>query len=321
MLRGLKITSVFSGLLALVSTSAVADDPPDATKPPTVVAGARVETILPRPAPTPARQAILEDDIDPYAVPDPRTIVLRGPVTHDAAGNTIRRIDLRDYLGDMNWPTPVPPEQLLAIEPRFRYLYTPWESPWVLEQKLRILHQDERDQQARAFNQADMARRTSRLLSYHDKALQQGLDLLHEGEYQKAVVKLTMASKLNEGDPASRIHLAQARLALGHYAEAAAVLRRALQLQPKLVYADLELDSYFPEPGTLSKFTDQLGDWMRNATPTSEIEFLLGFFEFQRDHIESANRAFQRAALGLKKDNLTRDLLEITRPPLKTAGR
>lgn len=319
MMRG--FGSIQVGVILLATGLAYCGDPPTANTPrPTAPPAARPKDS----GSSQARLAILEDDIDPQAVVDPRTTVLRGPVTRDSAGNRVRRIDLRDYYGDAYWPTPMPPDDLVAVEPRFRYLYNPWESPWVTEQRLRILHADERDQQARAFNQADMARRANRLLSYHEKALQQGLDLLHDGEYQKAVVKLTMASKLNEGDPASRLHLAQARLALGHYAEAAAVLRRALQLQPKLMYADLSLDSYYPDAGTLSRFTDQLVAWMRNNEPTCEIDFLLGFCEFQRDHIEAANRAFQEAAVGLRKDLLTHDFLEISRPPANTntvAGR
>lgn len=306
-------------VLGLLAGSVLADDPVMQVKPPAeqprtkVVAGARAVN------PTPgATNALLQIESDPYAVPDPRTtVIFSGPAQYDSAGNAIRRVDLRNYLGN-DWPTPLRPD-LIAVDPRWRYSYNPWEAPWVTEQQLRILREDERDQEARAFNQADMARRNIRLLNYHDQALQQGLDHLRAGEYQKAVLKFTMASKLNEGDPASRIHLAQARLALGHYAEAAAVLRRALQLQPKLIYADLELDSFFPEEGTLKKATQRLGEWMHDATPTAEIEFLYGFFQFQCENLDSAHRAFQRAAVGLRKDNLTHDLLEVTKPASMSA--
>lgn len=172
----------------------------------------------------------------------------------------------------------------------------------------------ERDYQYHRFNVNDMNRRKARVLSQQEKALRLGLGRLRDGEYARAVVALSLAAELDHGDPACRIHLAQARLALGHYDEAGKVLRRALQLQPKLVYADLHLERYYPTEATLDALADRLSEQVRQGGATAEVLFLHGYLEFQRGRFDVAHAAFRRVSELLPKDSLTSTYLDITRP-------
>ncbi|MBK8913664.1 MAG: tetratricopeptide repeat protein [Phycisphaerales bacterium] len=169
----------------------------------------------------------------------------------------------------------------------------------------------------REFNQWDMDRRQQRLESAHDRMLAQGTDLLRRGEYLRAVIALSAAADLDQGDAASRVQLAQARLALGHYEDAAAALRRALQLQPKLAYMDLRLADRLPAEADLGVQVAGLAEALRSGEGGGEEWFLLGYVEFQRGRFAEAHAAFSRAAPLLGKDDLTRVYLDLTKPAQK----
>lgn len=169
------------------------------------------------------------------------------------------------------------------------------------------------------FNILDMNRRKERILSNQQKALVLGLERLRDGDYARSVVALSMAADLDQGDPACRIHLAQARLALGHYDEAGKVLRRALQLQPKLAYADLHIERYYPTEQTLESLTNQLVATLRSRRVSADELFLAGYLEYQRGRFTAAYNAFSRVAESMRDDSLTRVFLGITRPAVIVA--
>jgi tetratricopeptide (TPR) repeat protein len=194
------------------------------------------------------------------------------------------------------------------------YRYGEYSSPHWLADTYRSLRYVERKERERRFNRKDMAERKERLLNQHEEALAAGLRRLKQGDTAQATVALTLAAKLNHGDPACRIHLAQARLAQGHYREAGLALRRALQLQPLLIYADLHLGRYYAEKGALDEHTDGLAKWVQENEARPEVYFLLGYLEFQRGDFEAANAAFERVREALPNDDLTREYLTITKP-------
>ena len=175
-----------------------------------------------------------------------------------------------------------------------------------------------RDQErGRISNVRDMKRRKTRLLASHEKALRLGLGELRSGQYAQAVVALQMAAELNHGDPACRIHLAQARMAQGHYEDAGEVLRRALQLQPKLAYVSLDLASRYREPEEFDRHVDALAAHIKEARRGVNTWFLLGYMEFQRGNLDEANAAFKGVAGVMPKDSLTETYLKITKPARK----
>lgn len=191
--------------------------------------------------------------------------------------------------------------------------YDPLSLHWAIAEAYEAGRLAERYDGRRARAERDALERAERQSTAHGRALDAGLEKLKAGEYSRAVTALTMAAKLNHGDPACRIHLAQARLALGHYTESARALRRALQLQPKLVYVDLKLESYFPDDVRLEALAGTLHKWIDEHNASAEICFLAGFVDFQRGEFATAHRWLKRAAEGLTRDDLTRDLLEITK--------
>jgi len=159
------------------------------------------------------------------------------------------------------------------------------------------------------------AQRKQHLLSAHDQATEEGIVLMQAGAYRAAVISLTRASQLDQGDPGCRIHLALARVALGHDIEAAKVLRRALELQPKLVPMQLELEQYYPSADEFEAQVDALRSRVgRNTVASADEYFVLGFLEFQRGRYDHAHAAFRHAARGLPKDRRVQTYLELTKP-------
>jgi tetratricopeptide (TPR) repeat protein len=173
---------------------------------------------------------------------------------------------------------------------------------------------DERYDFERLRNELEFTQREDRLLRKHGTTIRQGVALLQAGDYVAAAKMLAFAAELNHGDPACRVHLAQARLALGHYVEAAAVLRRALELQPKLLYAPINLRDYYPQPEALDDHVEAMIEHVRENCTSGEEDFLLGFFEWQRGESDRAHYAFASAARKLRSDELSVRCLDLTKP-------
>lgn len=173
---------------------------------------------------------------------------------------------------------------------------------------------DERRDESRRANNADMQRRAERLMSAHERATRQGVELIKAGEYHRAIVALEMAAALNQGDPACRIHLAEARLVLGQYRAAGQALRRAFELQPKLVYVDLKLAGAFPDRAVLERATDDLEALAAAGPLTADEYLLLGFVQFQQAQFDDAHRAFRAVAAQRPRDEVTKAFLKVTQP-------
>ena len=255
-----------------------------------------------------------EPQAKPKADPAPARLV-----SQDRAVHAVQETRPADVPRSAFPPRPQRSGRYRGYPPALRY-YAPFGAPApydvqrALDEAYTAGRLDERDDARRRFNVADMDRRKERLLSKHQQALFAGIRRLKSGDHRRAVVAFTLASRLNNGDPASRLHLAQARVALGHYAEAGKVLRRALQLQPHLVYMDLHLDRYYENDTDLKRYTARLADHVAEHGAKSETYFLLGYLRFQTGDFNESHAAFRTAAGGLPDDDLTRSYLEITKP-------
>lgn len=170
----------------------------------------------------------------------------------------------------------------------------------------------ERYDRQRPFNERDMAARKARLLTQHEQAVDAGLRRMSAGQYPQALAAFSLAARLNHGDAACRIHLAQTQLALGRYAEAGATLRRALQLQPQLVYLDLHLGTYYSNERELELYADELASRLRVNAAEPEVYFLHGYIQFQLGNYERAHRAFSRVREVLPEDELTNEFIGLT---------
>ncbi|HRX86802.1 MAG TPA: hypothetical protein P5572_17385, partial [Phycisphaerae bacterium] len=83
---------------------------------------------------------------------------------------------------------------------------------------------------------------------HHDKgqqayidAMSEGVGLFRETRYAEAVGAFVRAAELNQGDPAARLHAAYALVAIGNYDDALLMIRRAIQLQSRLLYLPLSI--------------------------------------------------------------------------------
>lgn len=122
--------------------------------------------------------------------------------------------------------------------------YVPWAGGPVYDPYIG-LNEYGRYLERRAFNARDMSARRERIYARADRSLEQGLEQLYRGEYPSAAMTFRLAAELDQGDPAARIHLAQALLMTRRYDEAGRHLRRALSLQPKLVFVASDWSPYF----------------------------------------------------------------------------
>jgi tetratricopeptide (TPR) repeat protein len=180
----------------------------------------------------------------------------------------------------------------------------------------RVQRAEARQARAEARNLRGWEKRKQQLLDAAGRATQEGVEHLRAGEYRDAVVSLTRAADLDQGDPACRIYLTLARVALGHDDDAAKVLRRALDLQQRLVAMTLGLERYYPHEEDFAMQVDALAQRVAGAADAGAGDyFLLGFMEFQCGWLDEAYAAFCRAERQRPKDRLIQTYLDITRPP------
>ena len=97
--------------------------------------------------------------------------------------------------------------------------------------------------------------RTEMVLQHHAGHLTNGLKLFRQRRYAEAADGFRLAADTNHGDPSSRLYAAHALFAMGRYAEAVPYLRRAFELQPKIVFLNFDIrDDY----GDQKDFQSQL---------------------------------------------------------------
>jgi hypothetical protein len=174
---------------------------------------------------------------------------------------------------------------------------------------------EERLARGEAENEEQWRQRKALLLQANRVAVVEGIEQMRAGDYRGAAIALTRAADLDQGDPLSRLYLAQARVALGHDTAAGDVLRRALELQPRMVPMRLDLQASYPAAGELERQVDALANRImskQRATPNEYV--LLGFMEFQRGHYDAANAAFKHAARIRPRDPLIKSFLELSAP-------
>lgn len=170
----------------------------------------------------------------------------------------------------------------------------------------------------RAFNALDMEERGYRLLTRSEAAIGEGLELQRSGDYRRAMLSFRLAAELNQSDPASRIHLAQSLMALGRYEAAGQAVRRALSLQPKLVYVPLDWAVDFESDEAFDVRVVAMERWFGDGSGDSlspDGAFLVGYVRFLDGDLSGAQRAFRAAAMRGRVDDALRALLELSAAP------
>ncbi len=115
-------------------------------------------------------------------------------------------------------------------------------------------------------------------------AMTDGVRLFRETDYAGAVGHFVRASRLNQGDPASRLHAAYALVAIGNYAEAAPMIVRAIELQTQLPYLPLSIREEYGPKVDFDAHWQRLREAANVAEDDAELWFLVAFYaHFTKD--------------------------------------
>lgn len=150
---------------------------------------------------------------------------------------------------------------------------------------------------------------------HHDKgiasysaAMADGLTMFREARYAEAVGAFSRAAELHQGDPASRVHATYALVAIGNYDDAVLMIRRAIQLQSRLVYLPLSIrEEYGPQVDfdahlqRLREATDQAGN-------DAGLWMLLAYYQHFSGDSPAAYASITRALELAPRDRVITDL-------------
>lgn len=145
--------------------------------------------------------------------------------------------------------------------------------------------------------------------SYTD-AMSDGLLAFRHGDYSTAARHFVRAARLNQGDPASRIHAAHALVAIGRYHRALPALRRAFQLQPKLAFLALDIRKDYGVKGDFDAQVKELEQAARRARTNPALWLLLGYYHFYSGREADALAALYESAELAPGDFMTEALLD-----------
>jgi tetratricopeptide (TPR) repeat protein len=156
-------------------------------------------------------------------------------------------------------------------------------------------------------------------------AMSEGLLAFRRAEYTLAARHFIRAAKVNQGDPASRIHAAHTLVALGKYLEALPALRRAFQLQPKIAYLSLDIRRDYGPKADFDAHLNALGRAAKQAEDDPRLWLLLGYYQYYSGREAQAVRSLAKADALAPGDFMTDALLDAARrvspperPPLKS---
>ena len=111
------------------------------------------------------------------------------------------------------------------------------------------------------------------------RLLEQGEQLLLEGQYAKARESFARAASLDPQDPRSRLCLAFSEFALGDFEDAATTVHDVMKMAPDLAATPLDMRGLF-ETGTLEKQIAKLEDVAQHQSESSRMNYLLGFVQY-----------------------------------------
>jgi tetratricopeptide (TPR) repeat protein len=157
------------------------------------------------------------------------------------------------------------------------------------------------------------AARAERSAQSYLLAMQNGGEFFRNGDYSSAARQFTLACELNQGDAASRLRLVMALVALGEYEAAAPALRRAIQLQAKVVHLPLNVEQDY---GAISDFDAHLKKLESAAQAQANNEslwLLLGYCQLFSSRASKAADTLSTAINLAPADNAALRLHEAAR--------
>jgi hypothetical protein len=141
-------------------------------------------------------------------------------------------------------------------------------------------------------------------------AMRNGLAAFRQGDYATAVKQFILAANQNQGDPASRLHAAHALVALGHYDEAAPAVRRAIQLQPQLVYLSIDIRADYGVQQDFDVHYAKLKAAAEQQADHPDLWFLLGYYQFFSGRAQEAYSSLKKSDELAPSSRTTQRLLD-----------
>lgn len=142
------------------------------------------------------------------------------------------------------------------------------------------------------------------------EGMSQGLEAFRHGDYSAAVRHFVRSAKLNQGDPASRIHAAHAMVAIGRYKEALPALRRAFQLQSKIAYLAIDIHRDYGRPQDFDNHYAQLQRAAEEAKDDPALWLLLGYYQYFSGREADALASLKKSDKLAPDDFMTGALLD-----------
>ena len=125
------------------------------------------------------------------------------------------------------------------------------------------------------------------------KGLRDTLDaaekLTRAGKYNEAIDKFNLAEQVTPGNGLIMLGRANAELAAGFYAQAAADIRRTFLVDRKVLFAQYDLKSMLP-PERLDFITRELQDLARDNPSQQRPAFLLAYIFYNTDQLDDARK-------------------------------
>ncbi len=149
--------------------------------------------------------------------------------------------------------------------------------------------------------------------SAHYDAMNAGRKAFASRQYGLAIRQFLLAATLDQGDPVARLEAAHAQVALGGFDPAVRLLRRAFELERRIVYLPMDLRSAYAR---VEDFHDHVKSVRRAAladAKNAEGWFLLGYYHYFSADMEEASAAFGKAVELRPRDPLYATLLELAR--------
>ncbi len=163
----------------------------------------------------------------------------------------------------------------------------------------------------RRFEEFERAREFGRA-SYQD-AIEAGLAAFRGGDYGAAARQFLLSVELHNGDPVARIHATHALTAQGRYDAAVPHLRKAIELQPKIVYLPADIRREYGRQQDFDDHLRQLSDAAHTQPNDPELWLLLGYYQFFSDRRDQALASLDQAAALITDDRVIERLREASR--------
>ena len=142
------------------------------------------------------------------------------------------------------------------------------------------------------------------------RLLEQGEQLLLEGQYAKARESFARAASFDPQDPRSRLCLAFSEFALGDFEDAATTVHDVMKMAPDLAATPLDMRGLF-EIGTLEEQLAKLEAITRLQSESSRLRYLLGFVRYySADRVSGAQTLLDYSDAN-PEDSTIRPFIEI----------